>query len=94
MYRVSHNIGPTLYFVIFLDSRAQTAQTDYNDIFGDNPQEIAKIGRQLKTKHDKLKKIVNKKPDAPAAIAAASTIISDDNCNGCIRNNFFKKASG
>ena len=40
---MSHNIGPTLYFVIFLDSRAQTAQTDYNDIFGDNPQEIAKI---------------------------------------------------
>ena len=79
MYRVSHNIGPTLYFVIFLDSRAQTAQTDYNDIFGDNPQEIAKIGRQLKTKHEKLKKIVNNKPDAPAASAAASTIISDDN---------------
>ena len=63
-----------------MDSRAQTAQTDYNDIFGDNPQEIAKIGRQLKTKHDKLKKIVNNKPDAPAASAAAiSTIISDDN---------------
>ena len=79
LYRVSHNIGPTLYFVIFLDSRAQTAQTDYNDIFGDNPQEIAKIGRQLKTKHDKLKKIVWKKPDAPAASVAASTIISDDN---------------
>ena len=68
---------------------------DYNDIFGDNdnPQEIAKIGRQLKNKHDKLKKIVNNKPDAPAASAAASTVISNDDCNGCIGNNK-KKASG
>ena len=57
---------------------------DYNNIFCDNPQEIARIGRQLKTKFDKLKKIINKKPDAPVESAAASAV--SDNCNGCIGN--------
>merc|ERR1719418_367579 len=56
------------------DNEITSILPDYNDIFGDNPQEIAKIGRQLKTKHEKLKKIVNNKPDAPAASAAASTV--------------------
>ena len=69
------------------DNEITSGLPDYNDIFGDNPQEIAKIGRQLKTKHDKLKKIVNDTPDDPAASAAASTVISDDNCNSCFGNN-------
>ena len=73
------------------DNEISSTLPDYNDIFSDNPQEIAKIGRQLKTKHDKLKKIVNNKPDAPAASAAASTVISNDNCNGCLGNNLKKK---
>ena len=48
----------------------------------------SKIGRQLKTKFDKLKKIFYNKPDAPVEVsvesAAASTVIYD--CNGCNGN--------
>ena len=54
----------------------------YEDIFSDDPLKVAKIGRLLMTKHDKLKKIINNKPDAPAVSAAASTV--NTNCNSCV----------
>ena len=61
---------------------------EYEDIFSDDPHKVAKIGRQLKTKFDKLKKIFYSKPDAPVEVsvesAAASTVIYD--CNGCNGN--------
>merc|ERR1712079_469539 len=37
----------------------------YEDLFSDDPHKVAKLGRLLMTKHDKLKKIINNKPDAP-----------------------------
>ena len=66
------------------DNELTSSLPEYNDIFGDNPQEIAKIGRQLKSKHDKLKKKNNNKTDAPVESAAASAV--SNNCNGCIGN--------
>ena len=39
------------------DKELADSLPEYNNIFSDNPQQVAKIGRQLKTKFDKLKKL-------------------------------------
>ena len=57
----------------------------YQNLFCDDVQKIAKIGRLLlKSKHKNFKKIIHNKPDAPAVSTAASAV--SNNCNGCIGN--------
>ena len=69
------------------DNDLTSSLPEYPDLFCDDVQKIANIGRLLKTKHEKFKKIINNKPDAPAVSAAASTVIVNNNCNSCIGKN-------
>ena len=69
------------------DNEVADSLPDYENIFSDDPQKVAKIGRQLKTKYGKLKKVINNKPDAPVESAAASTVILSNDCNSCFGNN-------
>merc|ERR1712079_188179 len=63
------------------DNDLTSSLPQYQDLFCDDVQKIANMGRLLKTKHEKFKKIINNNPDAPAVSAAASTVIVNDNCN-------------
>ena len=69
------------------DNEVTNSLPEYKDIFCNDPQKVAKIGRQLKNKYEKLKKVINNKPDAPVESAAASTVILSSNCNSCFGNN-------
>ena len=52
----------------------------YADIFGDSVEKIAKIGRLLKEKHEKLKQLIKQnQANAPSMSAAVSSAVSD-NC--------------
>ena len=57
---------------------------NYDDIFSDNVYQLAKIGRLLKTKHEKLKQVIKQnQANAPSLSAAVSTV--SNNCNNdCI----------
>ena len=56
----------------------------YNDIYSDNVCQLAKIGRLLKAKHEKLKQVIKQnQANAPSLSAAVSTV--SNNCNNdCI----------
>ena len=58
----------------------------YNDIYSDNVCQLAKIGRLLKAKHEKLKQIIKQnQANAPSLSAAVSSTVNDNNCiNDCI----------
>ena len=66
------------------DNDLTSSLPEYQDLFCDDLQKIAKIGRLLKSKHENFKKIINNKPGAPAVSAAASAV--SNNCSGCIGN--------
>ena len=53
----------------------------YNDIFSDSVEKIAKLGRLLKEKHEKLKLVIEQdQANAPSMSAAVSSAISN-NCD-------------
>ena len=57
---------------------------NYDDIFSDNVYQLAKIGRLIKSKHEKLKQVIKQnQANAPSLSAAVSTV--SNNCNNdCI----------
>ena len=59
---------------------------NYDDIFSDNVNQLAKIGRLLKTKHEKLKQAIkHNQANAPSLSAAVSSTVNNYNCiNDCI----------
>ena len=53
----------------------------YADIFGDNVEKLAKIGRMIKAKHENFKKVLTQnEANAPSLSAAVSSTVSN-NCD-------------
>ena len=53
----------------------------YADIFGDNVEKLAKIGRIIKAKHETFKKVLTQnEANAPSLSAAVSSSVSN-NCD-------------
>ena len=57
----------------------------YDDIFSEDVNQLAKIGRLLKAKHEKLKQFIKQnQANAPSMSAAVSSTVRDNCNNDCI----------
>ena len=58
---------------------------NYDDIFSNNVYQLAKIGRLIKAKHEKLKQVIKlNQANAPSMSAAVSSTVSNNCNNDCI----------